>query len=89
VKSLQRTGGASSQYQDLLLELDTLYRTLQVLERLEPTEENASHVNAIRGMALACQLLLRDFLSKLEKYEASLGPFSTQHAFQAAGRKTQ
>lgn len=40
-------------------------------------------------MALACQLLLRNFLSKFGKYEASLSPFSTQHPFRAAGRKTQ
>jgi hypothetical protein len=79
----------SSQYQDLLPELNTLYRTLQVMERLELTEENASHVNAIRGIALACQLPLRDFLSKLGEYEASPSPFSTQYPFQAAERKTQ
>jgi hypothetical protein len=62
---------------------------LQVLKRLEPTEENTSHVNAIRDMALAYQLPLRDFLSKLGKYETSLSPFSRQHPFRAARRKTQ
>jgi hypothetical protein len=88
-KALQKVGGASSQYQHILLELNALYKVLQLLERLEPTEENASHINAIRGMALACQIPLRDFLTKLEKYEASLSPFSTQHSLRAAGRKTQ
>lgn len=82
-------GGASSQYQHVLIELNGLYNVLQVLERLEPSEDNASHVNAIRGMALACQLPLRDFLTKLEKYETPLGPFSPTYSFRAAGRKTQ
>jgi hypothetical protein len=70
------------------MELNALDSILQVLEQLEPNPENASHVNAIRGMALACQLPLHDFLSKLERYEKSLGPFSRQSPRQAAGRKT-
>jgi hypothetical protein len=88
-KALQKAGGASSQYQHIILELNALHKVLRVLERLEPSEENANHINAIRGMALACQLPLREFLTKLERYEASLSPFSTQHPFRAAGRKTQ
>jgi len=88
-KALHKTGGASSRYQHILYELNALCSILQLLESLQPTEENASHVNAIRGMALACQLPLRDFLAKLEKYENSLSPFSTHNLFKAAGRKTQ
>lgn len=88
-KALRKVGGASSQYQHVLLELSGLYNVLQVLQRLEPSEDNASHINAIRGMALACQLPLRDFLTKLEKYEAPLSPFSPKYSFRAAGRKTQ
>ncbi len=72
-----------------MLELNALQSILLVLERLEPTHENAGHVNAIRGMALACQLPLREFIVKLDKYEKSLGPFSTQRSFLAAGRKSQ
>jgi hypothetical protein len=88
-KALRKVGGASSQYQHVLIELHGLYNVLQVLERLEPSEDNASHVNAIRGMARAYQLPLRDFLTKLEKYETPLSPFSPTYSFRAAGRKTQ
>ena len=73
-KALKKTGGASAEYQDAIIELKGLKHALQHLEALEPTEDNFRHVNAIRGMALACQLPLRDFMTKLEKYESSLGP---------------
>jgi translation elongation factor EF-1beta len=51
---LQKTAGASSQYQHIFHGLNALYIILQLLEQIEPTEEHASHLNAIRGMALAC-----------------------------------
>jgi hypothetical protein len=87
--ALQKTAGASSQYQHIFHGLNDLYIILQLLEQIEHTEEHASHLNAIRGIALACQLPLRDFLTKVEKYESSLGPFSTQNGFRATGRKAQ
>ena len=88
-KALKDVGGASSEYQGAVLELRQLEHVLRELETLEPTEDNASHVNAIRGMALACQLPLRDFMIKLEKYEASLGPFAKRQLPSGAVRKTQ
>ncbi|KAF8248008.1 hypothetical protein K440DRAFT_549882 [Wilcoxina mikolae CBS 423.85] len=88
-KALQDTGGAASEYQHVILELRSLERVLIHLAALEPTDENANHVNAIRGMALACQLPLREFLTKLEKYEVSLGPFAARNAISGAGRKTK
>lgn len=88
-KALKETGGASSEYQDAVNELKALKHTLQHLEALDPTEDNITHVNAIRGMALACQLPLREFMSKLEKYESSLGPWANRTTFRNAGRKTK
>jgi len=78
-----------AEYQDAVIELKNLRRTLQHLEALEPTEDNLSHVNAIRGMALACQLPLRDFLGEIEKYEASLGAWSDRASFRGARRKAK
>lgn len=75
-KALKLAGGASSEYQLVIIELKGLKHVLRQLETLEPTEDNVNHVNAIRGMALACQLPLREFLAKLEKYESSMGPFA-------------
>ena len=40
-------------------------------------------------MALACQLPLRDFLMKVEKYEASLGPFSSPQWFRGLPQKSK
>ena len=72
---MKDVGGASTEYQHVIIELKGLESALQNLEALEPTEDNASHVNAVRGMALACQLPLRDFLGKIEKYGLTMGPF--------------
>ncbi|KAL6713499.1 hypothetical protein ACLMJK_008964 [Lecanora helva] len=88
-RALKESGGASSDYQDVVIELKGLKHALQHLEALEPTEDNLSHVNAIRGMALACQLPLRDFMEKLGKYESTLGPWSPQAPFRSASRKAR
>ena len=88
-KALKETGGASSEYQAAVVELKGLKHVLQHLQALEPTEDNLSHVNAIRGMALACQLPLRDFLAKLEKYESSLGPRADRKVYRGAGHKAR
>ena len=88
-KALKETGGASSEYQAAVVELKGLKHALQHLQALEPTEDNWSHVNAIRGMALACQLPLREFLTKLEKYEPSLGPWADRTSYRGAARKAR
>lgn len=55
---------------------------------MEPTQSNINHVNAIRGMALACQLPLHDFLSKLTMCEATMGPFGSR-SIQGAGKRVR
>ena len=83
-------GGASSEYQNVVIELKGLKHALQHLEALEPTNEaNISHVNAIRSMALACRIPLQEFMVKLEEYELSLGPWAERHSFRGVRRKTQ
>ncbi|KAL8986776.1 MAG: hypothetical protein Q9169_008757, partial [Polycauliona sp. 2 TL-2023] len=88
-KALKETGGASSEYQDAVVELSGLKHALQHLEALEPTEDNIGHVNAIRGMALACRLPLQEFMANLEKYEGSLGPWAHRSSLGGFGRKTK
>lgn len=88
-KALKEAGGASAEYQDAVIELKGLEHALQQLEALEPTEDNISHVNAIRGMSLACRLPLREFMEKPERYESSLGPWTERTSFRSAGRKTR
>jgi hypothetical protein len=88
-KALKDSSGAAHEYQQVIVELEGLGRTLNHLESLQPSASNANHVNAIRGMAFACQLPLQEFLSKLQAYEASLGPFSQQSAIRSARAKTK
>lgn len=88
-KALKETGGASAEYQLVVIELKGLKNILRHLERLEPTEDNVTHLNASRGMALACQLPLRDFMVKLEKYESTLGPFADKSSLRAMARKSK
>ena len=88
-RSLRQVGGASADYQHAIIELRGLENILQQLEALEPTEDNINYVNAIRGMALACQLPLRNFMTKLDKYESALGPFAERTSFRGVGRKAK
>lgn len=87
-KALKDTGGASSEYQDAILELNSLGNVLQHLAALEPTETTITHVNAIRRMALACQIPLKEFLDRIEKFEKPLGPF-TNARFKAVPAKAR
>ena len=77
------------EYQSVVIELKALEDVLQHLRALEPTEDNLHHINAIRCMALACQLPLQDFLASIEKYESSLGPWSRQTALGSARHKVK
>ena len=86
---MKETGGAASDYQHVIIELKGLKRALQQLERLEPTDDNASHVNAVRAMALACQLPLREFLDRIESFEPSMGPSPTRGLVHSGARKAQ
>ncbi|KAL8774266.1 MAG: hypothetical protein Q9209_001017 [Squamulea sp. 1 TL-2023] len=88
-KALKNSGGASTDYQHVIIELQELENVLRQFEAIEPTEHNAGQINAIRGMALACQIPLRDFLTKIEQYEASMSPFSTRFTFKGAAHKTE
>lgn len=87
-KALKDSGGASSEYQHVIIELGGLEKVLAHLEALEPSENNVHHVNAIRGMALGCQFPLRDFLDKIWKYESTMGPFASK-SFRGAGQKAK
>ena len=86
--ALRKTGGAASDYQHVIVELQGLQNVLVRLAALEPTESNVGHVNAIRGMALACQFPLREFLIRIDKYGAALDPFATT-GIVGAGKKAK
>ncbi|KAL8707177.1 MAG: hypothetical protein Q9220_007744 [cf. Caloplaca sp. 1 TL-2023] len=86
---MKDTGGASTEYQHVIIELNGLENVLRQLEALKPNENNVNQVNAIRGMALACQIPLREFLSKLERYDASMNLFLSRTSIKAVGHKAR
>jgi hypothetical protein len=88
-KALRDADGASFEYQQIEQELQTLKRTLEVLQALQPNAQNAAHVNVIRCTALSCQWPLADFLRKIGKYERNLGSYAKRNTIKSAGRKTK
>ncbi|EHY51977.1 uncharacterized protein HMPREF1120_00200 [Exophiala dermatitidis NIH/UT8656] len=87
-KALRDADGASSEYQHLYVDLQALKRTLETLQALQPTEQNITHLNAIRCLALTCQVPLAAFLERLQKFEEKLGPFA-KDSVRGALRKSQ
>ncbi|KAK5197190.1 hypothetical protein LTR72_000415 [Exophiala xenobiotica] len=90
-KALKNSGAAAADYQQTVLELQGLQNILTRLAALEPTESNIQHVNAIRGAALASTLSVREFLTRLEKFEHSMSPFAAKKTvtLSRARRQTQ
>src|SRR2546429_8753143 len=73
-KALKGVGGASDDYRLLFQELEHLQLVLEQLRDLPPeSSPSLSHLNAIKGMALAIQCPLQAFLERLEKYKVALG----------------
>ena len=89
ITSLKDSEGASSSYQQVIIELNGLKKTLGHLQSLEPNEHNVVHVNTIRFMASACMLPLQSFLDSVQKYEKSLVPGSSQRSGLSDARKAQ
>jgi hypothetical protein len=70
---LRETGGAQSQYRDLMRELESLQQVLEHLDRLQ-TSGNSLNLDSIKYSALSCRVPLEDFLEKIRKrYDKSLG----------------
>ncbi|KAH5050890.1 hypothetical protein HBI37_198680 [Parastagonospora nodorum] len=87
VGALQPVGGAKSDYQELVREFQSLDTALRHLDRLEDQTTVPNHVGAIKAAALICRHPLQDFLTRIKKYETSLGPWSRAHAGKAAKDK--
>jgi hypothetical protein len=86
VKALRATGGASSEYQAVAAELESLDRVLQRIAGLKPTTNHDS-LNTIRALVLQCQLPLRQFLKEMQKFEIPLGAMSNRSACSSMSRK--
>ncbi|OAL48500.1 hypothetical protein IQ07DRAFT_102796 [Pyrenochaeta sp. DS3sAY3a] len=86
--ALKSAGGAANEYQHVVIELEGLDRALKAVAALKVNESNAAHANAIRGMALSCQIPLRQFLEGLQSYEPTLGSRASRVGARGAYKKT-
>ena len=88
--NLQQNGDATSKYQDLIIELELLERTLSRLYTLKPAEHELVRLEAIRAAASACKRPLESFMKKLEKFEKRLGTGNEKaNRIKGAGRRIQ
>lgn len=71
--SLRESGGAKSEYQDLIRELESLHYALQRLDKLQAKPGSSSRLDSIKYAALSCRRPLEQFLSKIQRYNRSLG----------------
>lgn len=59
-----------SEYQELILELHSLQRALDLVEHLECTPSMNAELNGVKVAALMCQHPLDEFACKLRKFES-------------------
>ncbi len=91
-KALQDTGGAIDEFQSLQIELQHLEILLEYLHYgTWGHTKDTGHLNPIKGMASACQVPLREFLTKIEKYRLLQSKESETNGkkFRAVIRKMQ
>ena len=72
--ALQDRGGASSDYQKTILDLETIAKILLELQSLQPAESNLSQTNSIRGQAQRMYHDVQEFLACIEQLNDKLGP---------------
>ena len=61
----------------MLIELESLDRTLKLLQHIKPAQHELRRLDAIRSLASVCQRPLEDFLAKIVKFENDLGIWNT------------
>jgi hypothetical protein len=76
ISSLQTIGGAKSEYQELIREFESLNAALRHLDRLDHGATHSQIIGSIKYTALSCRVPLEDFLTKIKKYDRSLGLWS-------------
>ena len=80
VASLRESGGAKTEYQNLIRELESLHHALQHLDKLQANTRSTSSLDSIKYAALSCRRPLEQFLSKIQRYDKSLGVWAKKDA---------
>jgi hypothetical protein len=86
---LRNVGGARSDYQELLRELEILQKALAHLDSLQPQTGDPTNLDSIKLAALSCRQPLEEFLRKIQRYEDSLGINSSRGALKNINEKIQ
>jgi hypothetical protein len=86
-KSLRDSGGARSEYQELIRELETLNSALEHIDTLQRGSEQPAPLDSIKYAALSCRQPLEQFLGKIRKYGRSLDVWAKGGIVQSAADK--
>ncbi|KUJ06415.1 uncharacterized protein LY89DRAFT_412240 [Mollisia scopiformis] len=73
LSALKEDGGASSEYQQTIQEMNSLEQILRSIQRITPTETNTSYFRLIHTQASELEATIRCFVSSTEKYNEALG----------------
>ena len=89
-KALKNSGGAASEYQDVVQELESLQSILTNLGTLH-FKERAGTSPALRltNLISTCQRPLKDFLEHIARYQASLDVSTHRNLLHTVPRKAQ
>ncbi len=89
-KALKDSGGAASEYQDVVQELESLQAILTHLGTL-CFKERAGTSPALRltNLISTCQRPLSDFLDRIARFQASLNAFPHRNFLRTVPRKAQ
>lgn len=78
ISCLRSVDGAEWEYQELVRDLKALDTSLYYLGHIDNEMNTFAHISPIKTAATTCRLRLEGFLSRVQKYERSMG--STRHA---------
>jgi Flp pilus assembly protein TadG len=87
--ALKETGGASSEYQEILHFLNTAKLVLEHLGTTDLSKLDLPAKNAIRAQATAAIKPLQQFLTEVEEYATSLGNVDAKTSSRAAFQKAK
>lgn len=83
---LRDAGGSKRECQELERELQCLQKALVHLDSLNASNPSAT-LDSIRYAAISCRRPLEEFLSKIRKYDETLGPSTTTSSIQGGFSK--
>lgn len=89
IDALRESGGAGSEYQELIRELHSLEIALLEVKRLELDDSQHHQVVALRHAASQCQRTIDNFCKTIQKYQPHLRAEGSNAKFRDGWRKIQ